>query len=256
MSVLSFLRSEASRAVLSDSELSSINTSIGTIQKRLNNYFGDTLKTHFLFGSYSRGTILPRSMDSHSDIDYMVVFEDGSYTPQTYLDRLRKFVEYYYSTSEIYQSSPTIVLELNHIKFELVPARESWLYGYEIPNGNGGWLGTNPYDFNEKLTNANKNHNYLIKPTIRLAKYWNASNGYIFNSFLFEKLITNLYFWSCSNQKDYFFAVINALDTSNVYSQKSKDKINKAKKIVQNVLEYEAEDMPYMAEEEIKKLFL
>ena len=256
MSVLSFLRDEASRAVLSSSELSSINTSIETIQKRLNNYFGDTLKTHFRFGSSNRGTILPRSMDRHSDIDYMVVFEEGSFTPQTYLDRLKKFVAYYYSSSEIYQSSPTIVLELNHIKFELVPAREAWLYGYEIPNSNGNWISTNPHDFNEKLTTTNKDHNYLIKPTIRLAKYWNASNGYIFNSFLFEKWITDQYFWSCSNQKDYFFAVINALDTSSVYSQKSKDKINKAKKIVQNVLEYEADDMPYTAEEEVKKLFL
>lgn len=256
MSVLSFLCAEASRAVLSSNEVSSINTSIETIQKRLNAYFDDTVKTHFRFGSSSRGTILPRSMDSHSDIDYMVVFEDGSYTPQTYLDRLKRFVEYYYSRSEIYQSSPTIVLELNHIKFELVPARESWLYGYEIPNGNGGWIGTNPHDFNEKLTTANKNHSYLMKPTIRLAKYWNASNGYVFNSFLFEKWITDLYFWSCSNQKDYFFAVINALNTSDVYSQKDKDRINKAKQIVENVLYYENNNMPFSAEEEVKKLFL
>src|SRR5690606_40140815 len=58
----------------------------------------------------SRGTILPRSMDEQSDIDYMVVFSDGSATPQTYLNRLKTFVEKRYGSSEIYQSSPTIVL--------------------------------------------------------------------------------------------------------------------------------------------------
>src|SRR5260370_9100413 len=46
---------------------------------------------HFRFGSSTRGTILPRSMDEQSDIDYMVVFSDGSATPQTYLNRLKSF---------------------------------------------------------------------------------------------------------------------------------------------------------------------
>jgi len=54
----------------------------------------------------------------------MVIFNiyDGQGKPQTYLDRLRELAEVKYSTSEISQSNPTIVLALNHIKFELVPA--------------------------------------------------------------------------------------------------------------------------------------
>jgi hypothetical protein len=66
-------------------------------------------------------------MDEKSDIDYMVVFSDRDYQPQTYLDRLRRFTEYYYQKSEIKQSHPTIQLELNHIRFELVPAVKDWV---------------------------------------------------------------------------------------------------------------------------------
>ncbi len=72
-------------------------------------------------------------MDAHSDIDYMVVFEKGGYNPQTYLDGLRRFVEQRYQNSEIYQSSPTVVLELNHIRFDLVPAIRQWGTTYNIP---------------------------------------------------------------------------------------------------------------------------
>lgn len=78
----------------------------------------------------------------------MVVFEKGGYNPQTYLDRLKRFVEQRYGSSEIYQSSPTIVLELNHIKFDLVPALHQYGTTYNIPNGPSAWQSTNPNDFN------------------------------------------------------------------------------------------------------------
>ena len=141
MSVLSFLTDTASSAVLSSSEQSSIATSITTLQSRMALHFDSgAIAQHFRFGSSTRGTILPRSMDEQSDIDYMVVFSDGSATPQTYLNRLKAFVEKRYGSSEIYQSSPTIVLELNHIKFDLVPATKTWLGELQIPNGTGGWM--------------------------------------------------------------------------------------------------------------------
>ncbi|KAF0176901.1 MAG: nucleotidyltransferase family protein [Nitrospirae bacterium] len=78
MSALSYLESKASAAVLSDAEKASIATSISTLESRLDSYFtnrGDGLTAKFKFGSSTRGTILPRSIDAHSDIDFMVVFE-------------------------------------------------------------------------------------------------------------------------------------------------------------------------------------
>ena len=157
MSVLSFLTNTASSAVLPATEQSSITTSITTLQSRMGLHFDSSaIAQHFRFGSSTRGTILPRSMDEQSDIDYMVVFSDGSATPQTYLNRLKSFVEKRYGSSEIYQSNPTIVLELNHIKFDLVPATKTWLGELQIPNAAGGWMTTNPNDFNATLDAKNK----------------------------------------------------------------------------------------------------
>lgn len=256
MSVLSFLTDLASRAVLSGIEQQSINNSVSTLQSRLGLHFeAGSIKQHFRFGSSTRGTILPRSMDEQSDIDYMIVFNDASATPQTYLNRLRFFVERRYGTSEIYQSQPTIVLELNHIKFDLVPATTNWLGQLQIPNGSGGWQATNPNDFNATLEAKNKEHRSLIKPTMRLFKFWSAASGYIFPSFEMEKWVCGMPFWFQTNQRDYFFAVIDALCTDFSYTQRVNNEITRAKAIGQNTKRYEAEGMPLKAEAEIKKLF-
>ena len=129
-------------------------------------------------------------MDANSDVDYMIVIADSSFRPHTYLDRLRRFVECYYSRSEISQSNPTIVLSLNHFRFELVPAIDDWISGLQIPakaSDFQNWVETDPTGFNQELTKANKSHDYLIKPLIRVVKYWNSKNGYPFDSYLLEQ---------------------------------------------------------------------
>jgi predicted nucleotidyltransferase len=257
MSVLSFLTDTASKAVLSSTEQTSITTSIATLQNRIGLHFASgVIKQHFRFGSLTRGTILPRSMDERSDIDYMIVFSENDATPQTYLNRLKAFVEKYYSSSEIRQSSPTIVLELNHIKFDLVPATTTWLGELQIPDGSGSWMATNPNDFNTTLEAKNREHKSLIKPTIRLFKYWNATAGFPFrSSFEMEKWVCGLSFWFLANQRDYFFAVVDNLNTNFSYTNWVNDEITRVKNIVANARRHEKGEMPVTAQNEIKKLF-
>ena len=254
MSVITYLQSRASAAVLSGDEEKSINTSISTIKTRLTSHFGTGLSEQFRFGSSTRGTILPRSMDEHSDIDYMVVFSDSNYTPQTYLDRLKKFAETYYASSDIKQSSPSVVLQLNHIKFDLVPALKQQYSGYKIPNGPSAWQDTNPNDFNATLTAKNTAELSMIKPTIRLVKYWNAYNGYIFDSYSLEKYIVGLSFYGVNNLREYVFTVLDNLSLSYDQPQWRKDKLVRAKEIVAKVRQLERDNMPATAEAEIKKL--
>lgn len=254
MSVLGYLEKRASEAVLSSNENSLISTSIATLQSRLDLHFGTDLSEHFKFGSQTRGTILPRAMDEHSDVDYMIVFKNGGYTPQTYLDRLKRFVEKYYSTSSIKQNTPTVTLELNHIKFDLVPALKGyWTGSYQIPNGTSAWRDTNPNDFNATLTTKNNSESFKIKPAIRLAKYWNAKNIYVFESFSFEQWIVNQSYYLISNQRDYLFRVFEAMSLPSD-TQWRKDRVQRAKDLVAKVRQYETAGMPATAEAEVKKL--
>src|SRR5690606_4429952 len=100
---------------------------------------------------------------------------------QSYLDRLRRFAEAQYSRSEVAQSHPTVVLNLNHIRFELVPAIKDWFGGLQIPRRSSGfqtWQDTDPHGFSQALTNTNKSHANLIKPLIRALKVWNVKANY------------------------------------------------------------------------------
>lgn len=253
MSVLSHLKNRATDATLSTVENDSINTSINTISSRLNYHFGTGLSTHFRFGSSTRGTILPRRLDQNSDIDYMVVFSEGGYQPQTYLSRLKSFAETYYSSSTIKQSSPSIVLELNHIKFDLVPALTAIFGEYKIPDLSLGWQDTSPREFNSELTDANQRSGNNLKPAIRLAKVWNASRSYVFESYSLERHCAQQSFWFASNLRDYFYGIIESLP-SYVSTQWRQTEISRAKRIVSETKQLETDGYPYLAEEKIKEL--
>ena len=137
MSINSYLTSMQSNLYVNGTEGEKIRRSIDAISTRLGWYFGEgkicshKIVKKEIFGSYSRDTMLSRKYDEKSDIDYMIVFEDAEeYTPQTCLNWLKGFAETYYSTSIVKQSLPTIVIELENIKFELVPSYERYGMNY------------------------------------------------------------------------------------------------------------------------------
>lgn len=258
MSVNSYLTNLANSSIIRDTEKISISTSISNLRTKLS-YSNTMFSDHFIFGSHSRGTILPRGIDENSDIDYMIVFNDNKYKPQTYLNWIKTNVaEKYYSRSEVYQSSPTIVLELNHIKFELVPAIKNNWRQLQIPakaSDSNDWIVTDPTGFNATLTSVNQSHNNLIKPLVRLVKYWNVKAGYPYESFSLEQKVVNSIFYSNTYLKDYFYNFANSLIADYSIAQWKKDAIARFKRIVNEASNSERIGMAMDAETKIKKLF-
>jgi hypothetical protein len=191
-------------------EIDSINLSLRTLASRLDGFFPGELSTHFIFGSAHRGTMLPRSFDDNSDVDYMIVWRETDFRPQTYLERLKRFVENSYSRSEVWQSSPTIVLELNHIKFELVPALYASGNTY-IPSGPRNWQKTNPVSFNLLLDQIDQSQNGMVRPAIRIAKSWNAKAGRVFESFDLEQRVVSMNFNQCVGLVDHVGIALDGL---------------------------------------------
>jgi predicted nucleotidyltransferase len=262
MTVISYLNEVANRSFLKGEEKIKIAVSINAIQKRLDSYFSASIMGQMLFGSYTRNTILPRSLDSDSDIDYMVIFPDGNFKPQTYLDRLRRFVEIYYSSSEIKQSHPTIQLELNHIRFELVPAKKDFLGQLYIPSKSSGyskWQHTDPKRFNDKLTTVNQRHKSFIKPTVRILRYWNSNQGKVFDSYGLERLMVEsaegfLTYYGCSNVWDYLNAFTQNQSTQLSWSLYKAEKFNRLKLACQKAKTLESQGYPISAEQELQKV--
>ncbi len=189
-----------------------INRSLKIIQDKLGDYFDDSVDEIIVFGSYTRGTILPRRFDENSDIDILVQFNTDDYEklkPESYRNRLKKFALDNYPRATVVKDHPSIVIELNHIKFDLVPSifDEGFIYdSIEIPDKNGGWLETEPDEFNQKLTSANMRYNSIVKPIVRLLKYWNASHGYPFASFELEKIIADMNFRNDNLEMGFLYA--------------------------------------------------
>lgn len=255
MSVLTYLENIERDLRLTQNEKDSIETSINTLKSRLNSYFENEITDILVFGSYKRHTNLCRKADNYSDVDVMVVFVDFGYKPQTYIDKLKRFMNSKYSSSEIYQSNPCAILELHHIKFELTPA--IWLFNktYKIPDKQSSysdWLTTEPF-YLDNLS-SNKSH-VRYRQVSRLVKYWNCLNNKYFASYELEKLVltTTLYCFS-ENLKDNLFQVLDNIYIQYDYPQYVKDYISKTKEIIKFIKENE-KDYPITSEKKIKSLF-
>lgn len=196
-----------------------IDSSVTTLKARLKSHFGSDIVNIIEFGSYKRDTILPRKYDEHSDVDLMIVFDHArlKLTPSTYRTRLVSFAEKRYSKSDVYKTTPTVTLELEHIKYDLVPAYEETGYWSVskttyIPQNDSSWMTTDPHGFNAELTRVNTGNHSNIKKVIRLLKAWNAKVRYPVESFSLEKEIVGMQFWLFDTSLEaYFFDVIQKL---------------------------------------------
>jgi hypothetical protein len=202
--------------------------------------------------------MLTRRGDEDSDVDHMCVFDNvDRLKPQTFLDRLRRFAEHAYSSSEIYQSRPTLVLNLNHIRFELAAAYRAW-GTYYIPAPSSSfveWMTTDPNGFNGQLDAKNRACGFLIKPVIRLLKYWNARGGRIYDSFELEQRIVGQHYWPATQLKHYVYKAVEWLPEQFGMSQEALRRIRRAKQLVRSAVELERQGNATAAEREIAELF-
>jgi hypothetical protein len=249
-----FLFDLAGRTSMRQREIDSIKLSLRTLSTRVNGFFSGELSGHFIFGSADRGTMLPRAYDEGSDVDYMVVWQQAGVRPQAYLDRLRRFVENSYSRSEVKQSSPTIVLELNHIKFELVPALRS-LNSFVIPSGPDNWRSTDPAGFSAHLNRLDRALNGLIRPTVRIAKTWNAKAGRVFESFDLEQRVAAMNFDPRGGLRNYVVTALAGLSAVHHHEQWRQMATTRLLNTLSGAIEYERKFYGVTAVQQMSGLF-
>ncbi len=157
------------------------------------------------------------------------------------MQKLRDFIELRYPNSLCKQSFPAVVLELNHIKFDLVPAIIDDFGDYKIPNKQNwyqtkvlDWITTNPNDLDDALVN-----NQTLRRLVRVAKIWNAKQGYIYESYELEKWIVGQYFYG--DLENHFYRFCELLPINYNLSQEKKNQIQRLKDLVRKV-QYSSDD--------------
>lgn len=259
MSINTYLDDISSKLIIKGEASEAINKSVDTFRNRMKDYFANheaiTLNEVRVFGSYERDTNLPQSVDHSTDVDIMLVMNNDGCTPQTYLDRVRRAVEAKYSTSDIMQSSPTIILSMTHIRFEITPAIVKNNF-YHIKNGDNEWMPTYCFADLNYLIEANKANNYMVKPTIRLVKYWNVNknnksiSSYELEAKLASHFSSNHYYFS--NTKKYLLEGLKQIKSLASFDLQ-RERIEKAISKVQEAIDDE-EKYPYVSMDEIKEV--
>lgn len=217
---------------LNNESKKSVETSVSNLESHLKNWDKfDTVVEYKAFGSFVRETNLPKCIDSTADVDYMIVFNTTDKKPQTYLNYVKEFLDLKYPHSKRYQDHPTIALDLNNIKFEIMPAIQLWgkvFPGYNIPAPVSvvlEWTNTYPQKLHEDLDKADKRNDGMLRPVIRLIKYWNVLNGKILTSFRIEEYVINHVFLGCNDLAAYFLEAARFLAQAEALSDYKRQKL-------------------------------
>ena len=108
---------------------------------------------------------------------------------------------------------------------------------------------------------VNQANGSLIKPLVRLVKYWNATNNYPFESYLLERKIAEQSYGfgffglqTSRRLEDYFSLIVESLDVEWAAPQWKKDAVSRLKQFTAQAQMLERAGNNIQAEATIKKL--
>lgn len=242
----------------SKEEKDEIDTSILYLKGKIWERFQERLQSVEVFGSYERGTELKQSVDKKSDVDILVIFRSKEYQPETFLKHLSEFADNLYKRSDVAPDFPAITIELEHIRFELVPAYwETYIIDEDelkIPaprNKELKWIPTEAIRLKNDLLEKEKTEKGMMIPMIKLIKYFNTLQGRPYDSYIIEKFALSRSY-PCKNLRDYFFEIINDMVISGQTDEQKKF-VSQLKAIRENLMWFEKRSMNDHIELELQK---
>lgn len=86
-----------------------------------------------------------------------------------------------------------VKLDFTNIVTDVTPCFARRGAGYKMPDGRGGWMDTNPPFHATFMAEANKGHEWKLKPLVRLMKAWNIANTNHLSSFHLELMVESIH---------------------------------------------------------------
>jgi len=190
---------------------------VATIATRLKSTFN--LRRTLVGGSYARDTLVHGA----SDVDlFAVIARDditwgGRYeSSRTTLDRFRDKLAARYPHTPLRRDLHAIVVPFSEgPSVDVVPAVFDQMTGsrpqYLIPDGEGGWMATNPEKHNVYISDADEKSGGKLKRVAQLMKFWRycCSTRFALTSFHIEILLAST--GVCSGVKSYAECITEVL---------------------------------------------
>jgi hypothetical protein len=150
-----------------------------------------------LIGSAGRDTII-RPVD---DIDLLAVFENKDQIFESYRFNSRAFLYRVRDALNNYSSVRVVGARGQAVRFFYVDAPHvdvapvfRWSgSGYALPDGNGGWITTDPDAQDEYFERKNRELDYRAKPLVRMLKQWNRAHSGYLKSFHLEVMVNQCF---------------------------------------------------------------
>jgi hypothetical protein len=194
--VISAFNELHSRQGLTRAQQETASTRVGSLRGFFSSHF-EMREPVFAVGSYDRKTIC----DRERDIDLMAPFEP--YGEQKYWDRykqdsrdflywVRKRLNDRYHSTRVSSRQLCVKLDFTQIETDVTPCLPRKGGGFLMPDGKGGWMATNPPYHTQFMDDANRDHDWDLKPLVRLLKWWNIANGHHLRSFHLELMVERI----------------------------------------------------------------
>ncbi|HWL09993.1 MAG TPA: hypothetical protein VNQ76_16425 [Planctomicrobium sp.] len=258
MSVEALLKTRSAALLPKDCERAAIHSSLNLLAQKLDYHCDPWIESHSCFGSFRRDTDLSRSLYRTIDVDYLIVFEDQRQSPQVYMERIRRMVTTQFRKGDILKLSPYVTVQLQQIRFDLVPAIRDSLGEYCIPSPASDfqlWIRSSPCSFDLNLLQQHQRLHYQLKPAIRLLKLWNFLAGNVFPPFELEEQILMQPLEKGLSLKEVVFDAFLKLQLPFQSESWKNHALDRAKRLVRSAVILEEDHRPTVAEAELRVLF-
>jgi hypothetical protein len=179
----------------------------------------------FLTGSYRRNTMIAPLKEA--DVDIVAVM-DPSYFEQwggqaSLLDKVRRvLLKRYPTTPKISRDGQAVTITFSDFVVDVVPAFHRQGDGYLIPDSiRKTWISTDPKRHVEIWAEANKKHQYMLVPVIKMVKAWNKMHSALLRSFSLEAMtlqtLSNVTISNYPSAVRYFFDKARTQIRSGIY---------------------------------------
>jgi len=174
---------------INDHDYEAIDRHRRQIENKLRETY-DGVETVQYGGSHSRHT----NVSGLSDVDILVPMGRASDAPASSkqaIERLAEVLRERYPSSKIETGRMAVTVHFSDgIEIQVLPAFRVGSDRFKIPNPNNtGWIETCPTAFAKKLTDANREHNNLVVPIIKVAKYLCDKHDVPVSSYHLENMV-------------------------------------------------------------------
>lgn len=230
MDTTKYLESLIKKINVPDEILNRVSEEQDYLKKELKS-FSENIEEVELFGSYRNYTQIKDSNFNYPCADIFIAFKNGfSKKPMELGQELFHLINKVDTNLELKLISSKVIFEKKGIKYELVPAYKQFdkIFIPDNKSSEQKWIFFDLNNQKEQLSKIGLKTNNWSNDIIKLLKFWNQNNGYVFNSYDLENIILNLNVKFDQNIKIYFFSIVTNLPNNGVGKEKIKE-LNKLK---------------------------